>query len=357
MKSDYLIVSDKVEEAISNKLPVIAIDTAGIYLGLSGSGLTRDGIGSDGVKKLEGDRPDLAKIVEDVEKLIVQNGAVPATTAIVDGQIHVGLDKELRQYLADNQESLQKVSRRNLPVVLALGEDGVTTVSSTMMIAQMVGIQVVMTVGIGGVSEDHGDSLDVSSDLEELIRNQIVVVCSGTNPGVDPRKSMEYLETHGVPVIGFRSDKFYTKWCQEKENPLSVRVDEPTDIARVHAVKRSLDITGSMLVINPVADDRADAESFDVNQNEKYMVELLHDNATLAAWIAMAISMDLDPAISNKNSKRSSKKKQEKSMSFEVWLFSVKGFAQNFDVAQLIFNNLPDSEKERLRQEYEDTVD
>ena len=108
--------------------------------------------------------------------------------------------------------------------------------------------------------------------------------------------------------------------------------------------------------MNPPSGLIKDEEGYNTEVYSKYVQEIMNDNATLAAWIAMAISMDLDPNIQNRNSKRSSLPKKEKSMSFEVWLFAVKKFAQNYDVALLIFNNLPDSEKERLRQEYEDTV-
>ena len=110
-----------------------------------------------------------------------------------------------------------------------------------------------------------------------------------------------------------------------------------------------------MLVIKSLDED-VKPECFDAVAGGEKMVEVLKDNATLGAWIASAISMDLDPNIRSKNTKTFSRKKEEKSMSFEVWLFAVKGFAQNYDVAQLIYNNLPESEKERLRQEYEDTV-
>ena len=353
MKSDYLRVSTKVKEAVEQKLPVVAIDTAAIYLGLKNDPDFLEVMG--GTVGKGGTKPDYALITEETEKIIVQNGAVPASMAVIDGVIHVGLNREKRRFLAENCDSLKRITRRDLPVALAMKWNGVLTISATMMVATMAEIQVVVGMGIGGVSEKHSENLDVSCDLIEMVQNNLVVVTSGVNPGVNPAKSMEYLETHGVPVIGFRDDKFCTGWQNEKYHGVQIKIDEPTDIAEVQAVKRSLDITSSMLVIKSLDED-VKPECFDAVAGGEKMIEVLKDNATLGAWIASAISMDLDPNIRSKNTKTFSRKKEEKSMSFEVWLFAVKGFAQNYDVAQLIYNNLPESEKERLRQEYEDTV-
>ena len=208
------------------------------------------------------------------------------------------------------------------------------------------------------MSENYEKDHKISADLEEMVHNRVIVVATGINPGSDPDRTMAYLETHGIPVLGFRSDKFYTKWIPgNTEHAIRHRVNDPTDISATLAVKRSLDIDGSILVFNPASDPLDDSIAYDPEKNMNQLRDVLHDNVTLAAWIAMAISMDLNPNIDNKNSKRANIPKKEKSISFEVWLFAVKKFAQNYDVALLIFNNLPDSEKERLRQEYEDTVD
>ena len=356
LKSDYLVVSDRVQEAIDKKMPVIAIETSGIYIGLTGRGVMMDGIGSQGIRLNEGDKLDYFSIAESIEKLIVQNGAVPAMIAIIDGKIHVGLNKDDLTYLSEHHDSLKKVCKSDLPLVLALPQDGVTTLSATMMISSMVGINVITTVGVGGVSDDFADSHHVSADIEEMARGRLVVVATGFSPGSNPEKTHKFLDTHGIPLLGFRSDKYFTPWSDKKEHELRFKVNEPTDIAHTLAVKRSLDIDGSILVLNPPSGLIKDEEGYNTEVYSKYVQEIMNDNATLAAWIAMAISMDLDPNIQNRNSKRSSLPKKEKSMSFEVWLFAVKKFAQNYDVALLIFNNLPDSEKERLRQEYEDTV-
>ena len=357
MKSDFLVISDHVQQAIDKKMPVIAIETSELYLGLTGDGAMMDGVGTDGVRLNKGTAPDYYKLSEDIGNLIVQNGAVPAMIAVIDGKIHVGLSKADMKYLHDNHGELKKVCQSDLPMLLALGLDGVTTLSATMMIAHMVGINVVVTIGVGGVSEDYGDTHHVSADIEEMIHNRVVVVATGLTPGSEPVRTLRMLDTNGIPVIGFRTDHFYTRWRQDKEHALRYRVDDPTDIAATLAVKRSLDMTGAILVFNPAATAISDEESYDPEINASHIREIINDNVTLAAWIAMAISMDLDPNIKNRNSKRSSIPKKEKSMSFEVWLFAVKKFAQNYDVAQLIFNNLPDSEKERIRQEYEDTVE
>ena len=358
MKSDYLVISERVQEAIDNKIPVIAIESSGIFLGMTGQGEYMDGIGSEGIRQNEGERPNYYKIAEDIEKLIIQNGAVPALIAVLDGKIHVGLHKDERQFLDDHHDELVRVCQSDLPIALAMHSNGVTTVSATMMIAQMAGIPVVVSLGIGGVSMDFDTDHKISADIEEMVHSRVVVVATGINPGYDPDRTLEYLETRGVPVLGFRSDKFYSIWIPDYvEHSVRHRVNDPTDIASALAVKRSLDIDGSILVINPSADPLDDAVAYDTEKNANLMMEILHDNVTLAAWIAMAICMDMNPNIDNKNSKRANIPKKEKSISFEVWLFAVKKFAQNYDVALLIFNNLPDSEKERLRQEYEDTVE
>ena len=309
------------------------------------------------MRKNDGECPDFFEIAENVEKLIVQNGAVPALVAVIDGKIHVGLHRDQRKYLNEHHDELRRICQSDLPLALAMPCDGATTVSATMMIAQMVGISVVVSLAVGGVSEDFNETQRVSADMEEMVHNRMVVVTTGINPGSDPVRTMEFLETHGVPVVGFRTNRFYTHWLPEKEHPIRYQVNDPTDIAATLAVKRSLDIDGSILVLNPTEQTLPDEDRYDTEKNAKYLTDVINDNVTLAAWIAMAISMDLDPNIQNKNSKRSSIPKKEKSMSFEVWLFAVKKFAQNYDVALLIFNNLPDSEKERLRQEYEDTVE
>lgn len=356
LKNDYLVISDRVKEAIEKKMPVIAIETAGLYIGLTGRGAMMDGIGSQGIRLNEGEKPDYFSIAEDIEKLIVQNGAVPAMIAVIDGKIRVGLNKDELTYLNEHHDDLKKICQSDLPLVLALPQDGVTTLSATMMISRIVGINVITTISIGGVSDDFADSHHVSADIAEMTKGNLVIVSTGFSPGSDPEKTHRYLDTHGIPLIGFRSDKYYTPWLPDTEHEFRFKVSEPTDIAQTLAVKRSLDIDGSIVVINPPASIINDEDGYDTEKHAAHIRELMRDNATLAAWIAMAISMDLDPNIQNRNSKRSSIPKKEKSMSFEVWLFAVKKFAQNYDVALLIFNNLPDSEKERLRQEYEDTV-
>ncbi|MBO6107977.1 MAG: pseudouridine-5'-phosphate glycosidase [Eubacterium sp.] len=357
MKNDYLVVSDRVQQAIDKKMPVIAVETAQIYLGLTGNGAVMDGIGTKGVKLNEGEPPNYFKIANNIGNLIVQNGAVPAMIAVIDGKIHVGLGKADMQYLHDHHDNLKKICQSDLPLMLIGSNDGVTTLSATMMIAQMVGISVVVTIGVGGVSEDYADTHHVSADIEEMVHNRVVVVATGLTPGSHPERSLRFFDTHGIPVIGFRTDSIFTRWMSEFSHPLKYRVNDPTDIAATLAVKRSLDIDGAILVFNPAAKVITDEESYNSEINSDHIIEILNDNVTLAAWIAMAISMDLDPNIDNRGSKRSTIPKKEKSMSFEVWLFAVKKFAQNYDVALLIFNNLPESEKERLRQEYEDTVD
>ena len=211
MKSDYLVVSDRVQQAIDKKMPVIAIETAELYLGLTGDGAMMDGVGADGILLNKGTSPDYYKVAENIGNLIVQNGAVPAMVAVIDGKIHVGLNKADMQYLHDHHSELKRVCQSDLPMLLALGDDGVTTLSATMMVAQMVGIHVVVTIGVGGVSEDYGDTHHVSADIEEMINDRVVVIATGLTPGSEPVRTLRFFDTHGIPVIGFRTDFFYTR--------------------------------------------------------------------------------------------------------------------------------------------------
>ncbi len=159
MKSDYLRVSTKVKEAVEQKLPVVAIDTAAIYLGLKNDPDFLDVMG--GAVGEGGTKPDYALITEETEKIIVQNGAVPASMAMIDGVINIGLNREKRRFLAENCDSLKRITRRDLPVAVAMKWNGVLTISATMMVATMAEIQVVVGMGIGGVSEKHSGDRDV----------------------------------------------------------------------------------------------------------------------------------------------------------------------------------------------------
>ena len=187
-----------------------------------------------------------------VEAEVRAHGAVPATIAILDGRLKAGLTRDEIERLARSGPDAAKVSRRDLPIVVAGGGTGATTVAATMIIAAMAGIRVFATGGIGGVHRGAETSLDISADLQELARSPVAVVCAGAKAILDIRLTLEYLETHGVPVIGYRTDSLPGFYCRDSGFGVDVRLDEPGDIARVMKAKRDLGLAGGLVIANPI---------------------------------------------------------------------------------------------------------
>ncbi|MEL7655632.1 MAG: pseudouridine-5'-phosphate glycosidase [Bacillota bacterium] len=186
-----------------------------------------------------------------VNEVIRKNGAVPATIGIINGRMKVGLTNEEIEYLAKAQNVL-KVSRRDLPYVIANKMDGATTVAGTMIIAQMAGIKVFVTGGIGGVHRGAGESFDISADLEELKMTDVVVVCAGVKSILDIGATLEYLETSGVPVITCGSDEFPAFYSRKSGFPSECRIDSPKEIADLISLKYSLGLKGGVLIGCPI---------------------------------------------------------------------------------------------------------
>ena len=183
---------------------------------------------------------------------IAARGAVPATTAIIGGTMRVGLTDDEIDILGRAGETAVKVSRRDLAFTIAQASVGGTTVAATMMLAAMAGIRVFATGGIGGVHRGAGTSFDVSADLQELARTNVVVVCAGPKSILDLGLTLEYLETHGVPVIGFGTDIVPAFYSRESDFEADYRVDDAAEVAAVMRVRRELGIQGGMLVTNPI---------------------------------------------------------------------------------------------------------
>ena len=190
-----------------------------------------------------------------VEKIIRENGATPATIAIIGGRLKVGLTPEEIDYLGKTGTAVTKASRRDLAVLVSKGMDGATTVTTTMMIAAMAGIKVFATGGIGGVHRGAETTMDISADLEELANTPVVVVCAGAKAILDLKLTLEYLETHGVPVIGYGTEELPAFYSRHSGLKVDYRMDTPEECAGAFHVQQMLGMKGGMLVTNPIPEE------------------------------------------------------------------------------------------------------
>jgi pseudouridine-5'-phosphate glycosidase len=179
-------------------------------------------------------------------------GCVPATIAVIAGRLKAGLRRDEIEHLAREGTTVAKVSRRDLPIVVARAGTGATTVAATMIVAALAGIPVFATGGIGGVHRGGEASFDVSADLQELARTSVAVVCAGAKAVLDLRLTLEYLETHGVPVIGFGTDRLPAFWSRDSGFPVDARADTALDVARLMHAKWSMGLAGGIVVANPI---------------------------------------------------------------------------------------------------------
>lgn len=190
-----------------------------------------------------------------VEKTVRENGAVPATIAIIKGVPTVGLSEEEIEHLGKEGTKVVKVSRRDIPVVIAKKLDGATTVASTMIFAETAGIKVFATGGIGGVHRGATETMDISADLEELHQTNVTVVCAGAKSILDLGLTLEYLETKGVPVLGYKTDELPAFFTRKSGFKVDYRMDSPEEIAAAVKAKDALGLSGGMLVANPVPEE------------------------------------------------------------------------------------------------------
>lgn len=228
----YLDITEEVADALHAGLPVVALESTIISHGMPWP------------RNLE-----TALAVEDA---IRKEGAVPATIAIINGRLKVGLSREELTLFSNSSLHPVKVSRRDLPIVVAQNGNGATTVASTMIIASMAGIRFFATGGIGGVHRGAELTWDISADLDEFARTDVAVVCAGAKAILDLAKTMEYLETKGVPVIGYRTLELPAFYSRESGVMLSQRADDPMEIARLLHAKWSLGLSGGAVIANPV---------------------------------------------------------------------------------------------------------
>lgn len=187
-----------------------------------------------------------------VQAAVRAQGAVPATTAVIDGRLCAGLDDGQIERLARAGTATPKASRRDLPVLIAQGRSGTTTVAATMIVAHLAGIRVFATGGIGGVHRGAAQTMDISADLQELARTPVAVVCAGAKSVLDLPLTLEYLETHGVPVVGVGQERFAAFYSRDSGLPCDFRIDAPVDQARFLRAKWALGLGGGVVFSNPV---------------------------------------------------------------------------------------------------------
>lgn len=227
----YLVINKKVQEALDNKQPIVALESTIIAHGMP--------------------YPDNIKTALEVERIIASFGVVPATIGIIEGKIVVGLEKDEIEYLGKSKDVL-KASRRDLPVILSKGYDAATTVSATMICADLAGIKVFVTGGIGGVHRGGEDTLDVSADLTELAETDVAVVCAGAKSILDIGLTLEKLETLGVPVLGYKTINFPAFYNRHSGFRCDYEMDSTEEIAKAMMVKWNLGLKGGIVVANPI---------------------------------------------------------------------------------------------------------
>ena len=237
MQNPYLDLSKEVSEALAAGKPVVALESTIISHGMP--------------------YPRNVETALSVERIIRENGAVPATIAVIGGRLKAGLTPEEIEYFGKKGREITKVSRRDLAAVCARGEDGATTVTTTMMIAHMAGLQFFATGGIGGVHRGAETTMDISADLEELANTPVTVVCAGAKAILDLGLTLEYLETHGVPVIGYGTKELPAFYSRHSGLQVDYRMDTPEEIAATFLAQRRMGLKGGMLVTNPIPEEYA----------------------------------------------------------------------------------------------------
>lgn len=232
MKINY---TSEVKQALEQKRPVVALESTIITHGMPW--------------------PQNYEMAQKVEATVRENGATPATIAVIEGEIYVGLTAETLEALAKTQDAL-KLSRADLAICMAKGLTGATTVAATMIIANLAGISVFATGGIGGVHRGAEFSFDISADLQELAQTPVSVVAAGPKAILDIPKTLEVLETLGVPVIAFGQDDLPAFWSRSSGLQAPLRMDTARDIARAHEIRKTLGLPGGQLIANPVPLDK-----------------------------------------------------------------------------------------------------
>jgi len=231
----FLDIKPEVAQALAEGKPVVALESTIISHGMP--------------------YPQNVQTALEVENIVRRHGAVPATIAVIGGRLKAGLTQEEIEYFGKKGTAIAKASRRDLAVLCARGEDGATTVTTTMIIAHLAGIRVFATGGIGGVHRGAETTMDISADLEELAQTPVMVICAGAKSILDLGLTLEYLETKGVPVIGYGTDELPAFYTRSSGFSVDYRMDSPQELAKAFATQNQLGFPGGMLVTNPIPEE------------------------------------------------------------------------------------------------------
>ncbi|CEP91811.1 pseudouridine-5'-phosphate glycosidase [Paraclostridium sordellii] len=240
MLEKYLHIHPEVKKALSEGQPVVALESTIISHGMP--------------------YPKNIEMAKNVSKIIRDNGAIPATIAIIDGILKVGLTSEEIEFLGTSKNVL-KASRRDLPFIISKKLNGATTVATTMILANLAGVKVFATGGIGGVHRGAQETFDISADLQELANTNVAVVCAGAKSILDIGLTLEYLETNGVPVVGFGTEDFPAFYTRKSGFGVDYKVDSSMEVASALKAKWDLDLKGGMVIGNPIP------ENFEMDYN------------------------------------------------------------------------------------------
>ena len=265
--NQYLDVNPEVAQALAEGKPVVALESTIISHGMP--------------------YPQNVETALKVEEIIRSNGAVPATIAILGGRLKAGLTKDEIEYLGKQGQAVTKASRRDLAVLVAKGADGATTVTTTMMIANMAGIKIFATGGIGGVHRGAETTMDVSADLEELGQTDVMVVCAGAKAILDLKLTLEYLETHGVPVLGYQTKELPAFYTRKSGLSVDYQVDTPEELAKILKTQHDLGLKGGVLVTNPIPEEYSmDADAINDRAIEEAKEKGIHGKETTPFLLA-----------------------------------------------------------------------
>lgn len=233
---EYIDITPEIAQAVEQNRPVVALESTILSHGMP--------------------YPQNLSFAAEVEATIRKEGAVPATMAVIDGRLKAGLTEAELERMCESKGVL-KLSRRDIPIAVAKGLTGATTVATTMILSEMVGVRVFATGGIGGVHRGGENSMDISADLQELAHTSVAVVCAGAKMILDIGRTLEYLETMGVPVLGFDTDEFPAFYCRRSGYGVDYNAKTPSDVARIVAAKWNMGLTGGLLIANPVPEKYA----------------------------------------------------------------------------------------------------
>lgn len=257
MLEKWLEYSEEVIEAKKANKPVVALESTIISHGMP--------------------YPQNVQTAKEVEGIIRKNGAVPATIAILNGKIKIGLSDEELEFLAQSKD-VEKASRRDLPYLVAKKKNGATTVAATMICAELAGIEVFVTGGIGGVHREAETTMDISADLQELAMTNVAVICAGAKSILDIGLTLEYLETHGVPVVGFETDVLPAFYTRTSPFNVNYRVDTAQEAAEMVRTKWELGLKGGVVIANPIPEKDAMEEAFITGVIETALKEANENN-------------------------------------------------------------------------------